>query len=157
MSINKKSDIATRVIHAGQEPDPTTGAVMMPVYLTLTYAQKSPRQHQGYEYSCNQNPMRFAYERYVADLESRQCGFTSASGMAATATILELLQTGDHVIVMNDVYGGSYRLFENVRNRSAELSSSFVDFTDENKVHAAVTAKQKCSGWSRPAILYYYY
>nr|WP_244897035.1 PLP-dependent transferase [Candidatus Coxiella mudrowiae] len=84
MSINKKSDITTRVIDSGQEPDPTTGAVMMPVYLTLTYAPKSPRQHQGYEYSCSQKPMRFAYERYVADLESGQCGFTSASGVAAT-------------------------------------------------------------------------
>nr|WP_284185765.1 cystathionine gamma-synthase [Coxiella burnetii] len=140
---NKKSHIDTRVIHAGQKPDPLTGAVMTPIYTASTYAQKSPGVHQGYEYSRSQNPTRFAYERCVADLESGQHGFAFASGMAATATILELLQPGDHVVVMDDVYGGSYRLFENVRKRSAGLSFSFVDFTDENKVREAVTAKTK--------------
>src|SRR3990167_1756798 len=96
--------IATQVIHAGQTPDPSTGAVMTPIYATSTYAQKSPGVHQGFEYSRTQNPTRFAYERCIADLESGKHGFAFASGMSAIATILELLQPGDHVISMDDVY-----------------------------------------------------
>lgn len=135
--------LATRVIHAGQSPDPSTGAVMMPIYATSTYAQKSPGEHQGYEYSRTQNPTRFAYERCVADLESGERGFAFASGMASTATILELLEPGDHVVVMDDVYGGTYRLFANVRQRTQGLQFSFVDFTQIEKVKQAITSKTK--------------
>src|SRR5437868_3568148 len=111
---NKKNNLETRVIHAGQESDPTTGAVMMPIYATSTYAQKSPGKHQGFEYSRTQNPTRFAFEKCVADLESGTRGFAFASGMAGTATVLEILKSGDHVIVMDDVYGGTFRLFDKV-------------------------------------------
>src|SRR5947207_455836 len=96
-----KQDLATRVIHAGQEPDPTTGAVMTPIYQTSTYVQESPGKHKGYEYSRTKNPTRNAYEQCIADLESGTCGFAFASGMAASATILELLQPGDHIIAMD--------------------------------------------------------
>lgn len=135
--------LATRVIHAGQSPDPTTGAVMMPIYATSTYAQKTPGEHQGFEYSRTHNPTRFAYERCVADLESGCRGFAFASGMAATATILELLDTGDHVLVIDNVYGGTYRLFENVRKRSAGLQFSFVAFDDLSHVEAAIKPNTK--------------
>ncbi len=135
---NKQLDIATRVIHAGQTPDPSTGAIMPPIYATSTYVQKSPGEHQGYEYSRSQNPTRMAYERCVADLESGKAGFAFASGMAATATILELLNSGDHIVAMDDIYGGSYRLFENVRKRSANLDFSFVDMRDLNALEAAI-------------------
>src|SRR5271154_7334783 len=138
MNKNTQAKIATRVIHAGQHPDPSTGAVMTPIYATSTYAQKSPGEHLGYEYSRSQNPTRHAYERCVADLESGTRGFAFASGMAAIATVLELLQPGDHVVVMDDVYGGTYRLFNNVRQRSAGLSFSFVDMTDLSAVSQAI-------------------
>src|SRR5690606_10506604 len=113
--------LGTKAIHAGQAPDPTTGAVMPPIYATSTYAQSSPGVHQGFEYSRTHNPTRFAYERCVAGLEGGSRGFAFASGMAATATILELLDSGDHVLAMDDLYGGSFRLFERVRRRSAGL------------------------------------
>lgn len=138
-----KTQLATRVIHAGQEPDPTTGAVMMPIYATSTYAQQSPGVHKGYEYSRSKNPTRLAYEDCIADLESGKKGFAFASGMAAIATILDLLQPGDHIVVSDDVYGGTYRLFENVRKRSAGLKFSFVDMTDVNKIRAAITSETK--------------
>ncbi|OAB57281.1 cystathionine beta-lyase, partial [Leptolyngbya valderiana BDU 20041] len=128
----------TRAIHAGQAPDPTTGAIMTPIYATSTYVQDSPGVHKGFEYSRSQNPTRMAYERCVADLESGARGFAFASGMAATATALELLDSGDHVVVMDDVYGGTYRLFENVRRRSAGLDFSFVDLTDRGALEAAI-------------------
>src|SRR5476651_2321013 len=127
--MKKTNDISTRVIHAGQTPDPTTGAIMTPIYATSTYVQKSPGQHLGYEYSRTKNPTRVAYERCIADLESGTHGFAFASGMAAIATTLELLKPGDHVIVCDDVYGGTYRLFDKVRSRSAGLKVSFVDLT----------------------------
>src|SRR5579863_3839427 len=107
-------DLATRVIHAGQPPDPTTGAVMTPIYATSTYLQKSPGKHSGYEYSRTRNPTRDAYEQCVADLESGQRGFAFASGMAGTATVLELLKPTDHIIAMDDLYGGTYGLLERV-------------------------------------------
>ncbi len=138
MSLARKAQLATRVIHGGQRPDPSTGAVMMPIYATSTYAQSAPGEHQGFEYSRTQNPTRFAYERCVADLESGQRGFAFASGMAAIATVLELLNPGDHVVVMDDVYGGSYRLFANVRQRSAGLNFSFVDMTNLQAVSNAI-------------------
>src|ERR1700758_5374299 len=124
-SSQKYRGFATRTIHAGQTPDPSTGAVMQPIYATSTYVQSSPGVHQGFDYSRSQNPTRFAYERCVADLESGQRGFAFASGLAATATLLELLRPGDHVIASEDLYGGSRRLFTQVRARSADLSFSF--------------------------------
>lgn len=130
--------LETRVIHAGQSPDPLTGAVMTPIYATSTYVQESPGKHKGYEYSRTRNPTRDAYEKCVADLESGQAGFAFASGMAAIATILELLQPGDHIIAMDDLYGGTYRLMERVRKRSAGLQISFVDMCDLEKVQAAI-------------------
>src|SRR5579862_1729061 len=115
MDSPSKLKLATRVIHAGQAPDPTTGAIMTPIYATSTYVQKSPGKHQGYEYSRTHNPTRKAYEDCIANLESGTRGFAFASGMAAIATVLELLKPGDHVLAMDDLYGGTYRLFENVR------------------------------------------
>jgi cystathionine beta-lyase/cystathionine gamma-synthase len=128
----------TRVIHAGQSPDPTTGAVMTPIYATSTYVQESPGKHKGFEYSRTRNPTRDAYEKCVADLESGTQGFAFASGMAATATVLELLKPGDHIVAMDDLYGGTYRLLERVRKRSAGLEVSFVDMCDLKKVEAAI-------------------
>ncbi|TDK24282.1 cystathionine gamma-synthase [Luteimonas aestuarii] len=135
--------LGTKAIHAGQSVDPTTGAVMPPIYATSTYAQASPGVHQGFEYSRTHNPTRFAYERCVAGLEGGSRGFAFASGMAATATLLELLDSGDHVIAMDDLYGGSYRLFERVRRRSAGLDFSFVDLTDAAAFETAITSKTK--------------
>ena len=125
-----KKKFATRAIHAGQEPDPTTGAIMPPIYATSTYVQESPGVHKGYEYSRTQNPTRMAYERCIADLESGSHGFAFASGMAATGTILELLDSGDHVIAMDDLYGGTRRLFSGVRERSAGLEFTYADLSD---------------------------
>src|SRR6266481_9770213 len=115
--MKNQQGFATRAIHAGQEPDPATGAIMTPIYATSTYVQKSPGQHLGYEYSRTQNPTRSAYEACVASLESGAKGFAFASGMAAIATVLELLQPGDHIIAMDDLYGGTHRIFSKVRQR----------------------------------------
>jgi len=134
---------ATLAIHAGQSPDPSTGAVMPPIYATSTYAQSSPGEHQGFEYSRTHNPTRFAYERCIAGLEGGTRGFAFASGMAATATLLELLDSGDHVIAMDDLYGGSYRLFDRVRTRSAGLSFSYVDMTDPAVFEASIRPETK--------------
>lgn len=135
--------LATLAIHGGQAPDPSTGAVMSPIYATSTYAQSSPGEHQGFEYSRTQNPTRFAYERCVAALEGGTRGYAFASGMAATSTVLELLDSGDHVVAMDDLYGGSYRLFERVRRRSAGLDFSFVDLTDTGAFEASITPKTR--------------
>ena len=135
--------LATLAIHGGQSPDPSTGAVMPPIYATSTYAQSSPGEHQGFEYSRTQNPTRFAYERCVAALEGGSRGYAFASGMAATSTVIELLDSGDHVIAMDDLYGGSFRLFERVRRRSAALDFGFVDLTDPAAFEAAITTKTK--------------
>jgi cystathionine beta-lyase/cystathionine gamma-synthase len=129
---------ATRVIHGGQQPDPTTGAIMPPIYATSTYVQASPGRHKGYEYSRTHNPTRQAFERCVANLEGGTHGFAFASGMAATATILELLDSGSHVIAMDDLYGGTRRLFDGVRRRSAGLEFSFVDLTDPDLIEEAL-------------------
>ena len=133
-----KLALATRVIHAGQEPDPSTGAIMTPIYATSTYVQQSPGKHKGFEYSRTQNPTRGAYERCIADLESGHGGFAFASGLAAASTVLELLDSGSHVIAMDDLYGGSYRLFERVRKRSAGLEFDFIDLNDEQMLRAAL-------------------
>ncbi|HOX72960.1 MAG TPA: PLP-dependent aspartate aminotransferase family protein, partial [Dokdonella sp.] len=125
-------------IHAGQSPDPSTGAIMVPIYATSTYVQKSPGVHQGYEYSRTQNPTRMAYERCVADLEGGRQGYAFASGLAAASTVLDLLDSGSHVIAMDDLYGGTYRLFERVRRRSAGLDFSFIDLNDASALKAAL-------------------
>ncbi len=129
---------ATRTIHGGQSHDPTTGAVMVPIYATSTYAQESPGVHKGFEYARSHNPTRFAFERCVADLESGTKAFAFASGLAAASTVLEMLDSGAHVIASDDLYGGTYRLFERVRKRSAGLSFSFVDMTDVANIEAAI-------------------
>lgn len=128
----------TLAIHAGQAHDPATGAVMTPIYATSTYAQASPGVHQGFEYSRSHNPTRFAYERCVAALEGGTRGYAFASGLAATSTLLELLDSGSHVIAMDDVYGGTYRLFERVRRASAALDFSWVDLSDVAAFEAAI-------------------
>ena len=143
MKDESKLRIGTRAIHAGQSPDPSTGAVMTPIYATSTYAQSSPGVHQGFEYSRSHNPTRFAYERCVAALEGGTRGFAFASGLAATSTVLELLDTGHHVVAMDDLYGGSYRLFERVRRRSAGLDFSFVDLTDPATLERAITPRTR--------------
>src|SRR5690606_38110742 len=137
-SNDRRTAFATRCIHAGQSPDPSTGAVMPPIYTTSTYAQSSPGVHKGYDYSRTINPTRGAWERCIADLESGVRGFAFASGMAATATLLELLDAGSHIVAMDDLYGGTFRLFERVRRRSANLDISFVDLADPAALEAAV-------------------
>jgi cystathionine gamma-lyase len=129
---------ATRVIHGGQRPDPLTGAVMPPIYATSTYVQSSPGVHKGYEYSRTANPTRDALQSSVANLEGGAAGYAFASGMAATSTVLELLDSGSHIIAMHDLYGGSYRVLENVRKRSAGHDVSFVDLTRTSELEAAV-------------------
>lgn len=138
MTDNKTHRLGTMAIHAGQSPDPTTGAVMTPIYATSTYVQQSPGVHQGFEYSRSHNPTRFAYERCVAALEGGTRGYAFASGLAATSTILEMFDAGSHVIAMDDVYGGTYRLFERVRRRSAGLDFSWVDLSDTAAFEAAI-------------------
>ncbi len=128
----------TRVIHGGQRPDPLTGAVMPPIYATSTYVQSSPGVHQGFEYSRTRNPTRDALQASLANLEGGAAAFAFASGMAATATLLELLDAGSHIVAMHDLYGGSYRLLENVRKRSAGHSVSFVDLSQEGALQAAL-------------------
>jgi cystathionine gamma-lyase len=119
---------ATRAIHAGQAPDPTTGAIMTPVYLTSTYVQESPGVHKGWEYTRTHNPTRRAYENCIASLESGKFGFAFASGCAATATVMHLLKGGDHVVGMDDMYGGTFRLFDKVLKHDG-MEFSFVDLT----------------------------
>ncbi|MFH2008980.1 MAG: PLP-dependent aspartate aminotransferase family protein [bacterium] len=143
-------NLETLVIHGGQAPDPTTGAVMPPVSLSSTYIQKSPGVHKGYEYTRSHNPTRFALERCVAVLEGAPIaedvthgGFAFSSGLAATSTVLELLDSGDHVVAMDDLYGGTYRLLEKVRKRSQGLDTAFVDMTDPRAVEAAITDRTR--------------
>ncbi len=138
-----RQGLGTLAIHAGQAPDPATGAVMTPIYATSTYVQSSPGEHQGFEYSRSHNPTRFAYERCVAELEGGSRGFAFASGLAASSTILELLDAGSHVIATDDVYGGTYRLFERVRRRSAGLDASWVDMADPAAFEAAIRPETK--------------
>lgn len=133
----------TRVIHAGQSPDPSTGAIMTPIYATSTYVQQSPGKHLGYEYSRSQNPTRAAWEACIADLEGGSHGFAYASGTAASDALMHLLQPGDHVLAMDDLYGGSWRLFERVRRRSSGLDFSFVDFGDLDAARSTITDKTR--------------
>ena len=129
---------ATRCVHAGQEPDPTTGAVMMPIYATSTFVQQSPGVHKGYEYARSQNPTRMAFERCIADLEGGEAGFAFASGLAATATVLECLDHGAHIVAADDLYGGTRRLFTRVRERSAGIETTYVDLSDPTSLEAAI-------------------
>ncbi len=138
-----RQGFSTRAIHAGQYPDPTTGAVMTPIYATSTFAQESPGVNKGYEYARGKNPTREAFERVVADLESGVQAFGFASGMGATSTLLELLDAGSEVLAGDDLYGGTYRLFERVRRRSMGLNFKYVDFSDLAAVEAAITEKTK--------------
>jgi cystathionine gamma-lyase len=136
--MTKRRGFSTRAIHAGQEPDPSTGAIMTPIYQTSTYVQQSPGVHKGFDYSRSINPTRLAYERCVADLESGARGFAFASGLAGMATVLELLEAGSHIISSDDLYGGTFRLFERVRKTSANLSFTFVDLTDLSRLKTAL-------------------
>ena len=138
-----KQSFATRAIHAGQSPDPSTGAIMPPIYATSTYVQSSPGVHKGLDYGRSHNPTRFAFERCVADLESGAQAFAFASGLAAIATVLELVDAGSHVVASDDLYGGTYRLFERVRTRSAGTSFSFVDLSDLKALRAAITPQTR--------------
>jgi cystathionine gamma-lyase len=133
-----KKHLATRVIHGGQEPDPSTGAVMPPIYATSTFEQDSPGVHKGLDYGRSHNPTRWALERCVADLESGSAGFAFASGLAAISTVLELLPAGSHIVAGDDMYGGTYRLFERVRRRSAGHDFSYVDLADPAALEAAL-------------------
>lgn len=135
--------MATRAIHAGQTPDPSTGAIMPPIYANSTYVQESPGVHKGLDYGRSHNPTRWALERCVADLEHGSQAFAFASGLAAISTVLELLDSGAHVIAGNDMYGGTYRLFEQVRKRSAGLSFSYVDLSDTRNLLAAIRAETR--------------
>jgi len=139
MSDDKSAQrFATRVIHGGQRPDPQTGAVMPPIYATSTYVQSSPGVHQGFDYARTRNPTRDALQASLANLEGGSAAFAFASGMAASATLLELLDAGSHIIAMHDLYGGSYRLFENVRRRSAGHQVSFLDLSDCAALESAI-------------------
>ena len=143
MTKSDKKGFATRVIHAGQEPEPVTGAIMTPIFATSTYVQPSPGEHKGYDYSRSGNPTRTAFEACVADLENGKAGFAFASGMSASGTILELLDSGDHVVAMDDLYGGSNRLFNRVRKRSAGLEFSFEDLSDAKNLETAIKPNTK--------------
>ena len=136
--MNKQRGFATRAIHAGQEPDPTTGAVMTPIYATSTYVQESPGKHKGFDYARSINPTRLAYEKCVADLEGGTRGFAFASGLAAMSTVLELLDSGSHIVVSDDLYGGTFRLFDKVRKQSAGLEFTYVDLTDASRFEKAI-------------------
>jgi len=143
MSADKQLGFNTRVIHGGQSPDPTTGAIMPPIYATSTYVQSSPGVHKGYEYSRTQNPTREAFERCVANLENGARGYAFGSGLAAMSTVLELLDAGAHIVSSDDLYGGTFRLFERVRRRSAGHRFTFVDLTDPNALRAAIRPESK--------------
>jgi cystathionine gamma-lyase len=134
----REFEFETRVIHGGQRPDPLTGAVMPPIYATSTYVQSSPGVHQGYDYARTRNPTRDALEACLANLEGGCAAYAFASGMAASSTVVELLEAGSHIVATHDLYGGSYRLFERIRNRSAGLTVSFVDLADVAALEAAI-------------------
>jgi cystathionine gamma-lyase len=147
----QKNEFATRVIHAGQEPDPSTGAVTTPIYQTSTYVQESPGKHKGYDYARSINPTRLAYERCMADLENGDRGFAFASGLAGMATVLEILEAGSHVIASDDLYGGTFRLFERVRSKSAHLEFSFIDLTDPAALKKAIRKNTRMTWVETPS------
>jgi cystathionine beta-lyase/cystathionine gamma-synthase len=143
MNKPNRQAFATRCVHAGQAPDPTTGAVMMPIYATSTFVQQSPGVHKGYEYARSQNPTRMAFERCIADLEGGAQGYAFASGLAAIATILESLGQGAHIVATDDLYGGTRRLFERVRKQSAGIETTYVDLTDAKALEGAIRPNTK--------------
>ena len=143
MSDDRQHRFATRAIHAGQSPDPSTGAIMPPIYATSTYVQSSPGVHKGLDYGRSHNPTRFAWERNVADLEGGAQAYAFASGLAAISTVLELIPAGSHVVSGDDVYGGTFRLFDKVRRHSAGLSFSYVDLAQPENLLAALTPQTK--------------
>lgn len=143
MTARNQLDFATRCIHAGQSPDPTTGAVMMPIYATSTFAQESPGVHKGFEYARSQNPTRMAFERCIADLEGGIAAFAFSSGLAASATVLDMLEHGSHIVASDDLYGGTRRLFERVRKKSAGLDITYVDLGNPDAVKAALRPNTK--------------
>jgi cystathionine gamma-lyase len=151
MSNPQKHAFATRVIHAGQEPDPSTGAIITPIYQTSTYVQESPGKHKGYDYARSINPTRLAYERCMADLENGDRGFAFASGLAGMATVLEILEAGSHVIASDDLYGGTFRLFERVRSKSANLEFSFIDLTDPAALKQAMKKNTRMTWVETPS------
>lgn len=138
MTHRNKLGFATRCVHAGQQNDPATGAVMTPIYATSTYVQSSPGVHKGFEYSRSQNPTRMALERCVADLESGSAGFAFASGMAATATMLDYLENDSHIVAGDDLYSGTRRLFDRVRRQSAGIAASYADLSNPEALIAAI-------------------
>jgi cystathionine gamma-lyase len=142
-SSNSSAGFSTRAIHAGQSPDPTTGAVMQPIYATSTFKQSSPGVHTGFEYARTQNPTRMAFERCIADLEGGAHGFAFSSGMAAMGTVLELLEAGSHIVAVDDMYGGAWRMFERIRKRSAGLRVTYVDPNRAGTVEQALQPDTK--------------
>ena len=143
MSKKNKEGFETRAIHAGQKADPTTGAVMMPIYTSSTFEQESPGVHKGFDYSRSINPTRKAFEECIASLENGEVGFGFSSGVAAISACVELLSPGDHVIAMNDLYGGTVRLFNEIKTLSQGIEVTYVDMTDMQNVHEAKTDKTK--------------
>ncbi len=143
MSKSNRLDFATRCIHAGQEPDPTTGAVMMPIYATSTFVQQSPGVNKGYDYARTKNPTRMAFERCAADLEGGTKAFAFASGLASIATVLECFDSGAHVVASDDLYGGTRRLFERVKRRTMGLDITYVDLSDISKLEASIRPETK--------------
>lgn len=141
----EKGGFSTRALHVGQEPEGMTGAIIPPIFATSTYVQQSPGVHKGFDYARSHNPTRYAYERCVASLEGGTAGFGFSSGLAASATVLELLPANSHIIAGDDLYGGTYRLFERVRKISAGLEVSYVDLSDPSKVRTNLEAAKKAN------------
>jgi len=143
MTKKNKQDFETRAIHEGQDPDPSTGAIMTPIYATSTYVQERPGVHKGYDYSRSGNPTRKALEDCIASLEEGKAGFAFSSGLAAMSTVMEVLNSGDHVIAMDDLYGGTYRLFEDVKKRSAGLDFTFTNLNLLDNLEASLNPNTK--------------
>lgn len=141
--MSKKYQFDTRAIHAGQVPCQATGAIMTPIYATSTYVQSSPGEHLGYEYSRSQNPTRTAYEACIADLEEGAQGFAFASGMAAISAVIDILPQNSHIIAMNDLYGGTFRLFNKVRSQTSGLEVDYIDISDEQALKNAFRSNTK--------------
>ncbi len=143
MTKDTKKAFDTRAIHSGQKSDPTTGAIMTPIYASSTFAQEAPGEHKGYEYSRSSNPTRKALEDCISDLENGGSGHAFSSGMAATTVIMELLDAGDHMIACDDLYGGTYRLIEDVKKRSSNIECDFIDFSKIENIEKSITKKTK--------------
>ena len=141
MTKDTKKAFDTRAIHSGQKSDPTTGAIMTPIYASSTFAQEAPGEHKGYEYSRSSNPTRKALEDCISDLENGGSGHAFSSGMAATTVIMELLDAGDHMIACDDLYGGTYRLIEDVKKRSSNIKCDFIDFSKIENIEKSITKK----------------